>query len=199
MSKKRKSSKKKKKIDLEVLNKKLDQVLRLERKQFKKESSVERLERKQLKELDEIQELEESIKKRVGKHPLRKITYKDLGKALIGAFIGIVSHFTVLKGIDFAFNISFLRATSYFAISYFIGFIFLYYTGFRKIKQRKFLVLLPVRLTFIYVVTLLAVVLAIYIFTYTQDITFIELYKQAAVVSLPAIIGASAADLIGND
>jgi len=191
--------KKKRQPSLEELNKKLDQLLRLEKNQIKEESSMENLERKQIKELNEIEEIEKQIKNKVGEHPLRKVTYKDLGKALIGAFFGIVSHFAVLEGIHFAENISVFRATGYYFISYFVGFIFLYYTGFRQVKQVKFLILLPVRLTFIYIVMLLAVVSAIYIFSYGQAITFIEMYKQVAVVSLPAIMGASAADLIGND
>ena len=191
--------KKKRQDSFEELNKKLDQLLRLEKNQLKKETSVENLERKQIKELSEIESIEKQIKSSVGKHPLRKVTYKDLGKALIGAFFGIVSHFAVLEGINFAENISVFRATGYYFISYFVGFIFLYYTGFRQVKQAKFLILLPVRLTFIYVVMLLAVVSAVYLFSYGQAITFIELYKQVAVVSLPAIMGASAADLIGND
>lgn len=194
-----KKKRKQKKTSLGDLNRKLDQILRLEKKQFEKESSVERLEKRQLKELDELEELEKEIKSKVGKHPLRRITYKDLGKALIGAFFGIVSHYAVLEGIHFAQNISVLRASGYYVISYFIGFIFLYYTGFRQVKQARFLALLPIRLTFIYIIMLLAVISAIYIFSYGQAITFIDMYKQVAVVSLPAIMGASAADLIGND
>lgn len=190
---------KKREPSLEDLNKKLDEILRLEKTQLKEESSVENLERKQIKELDEIEEIERQIKSSVGKHPLRKITYKDLGKALIGAFFGIVSHFAVLEGIHFAENISLFRATGYYIISYFVGFVFLYYTGFRQVKQAKFLILLPLRLTFIYIVMLLAVVSAIYIFSYGNTLTLIDVYKQVAVVSLPAIMGASAADLIGND
>ena len=191
--------KKKRQPGIEELNKKLDQLLKLEKRQLKEESSVQNLEKKQIKELSEIESIEKQIKSSVGKHPLRKVTYKDLGKALIGAFFGIVSHFAVLEGINYAENISVFRATGYYFISYFVGFIFLYYTGFRQVKQAKFLILLPVRLTFIYVVMLLAVVSAVYLFSYGQAITFIELYKQVAVVSLPAIMGASAADLIGND
>ena len=191
--------KKKRQPSIEELNKKLDQLLKLEKRQLKEESSVQNLEKKQINELSEIESIEKQIKSSVGKHPLRKVTYKDLGKALIGAFFGIVSHFAVLEGINFAENISVFRATGYYFISYFVGFIFLYYTGFRQVKQAKFLILLPVRLTFIYVVMLLAVVSAVYLFSYGQAITFIELYKQVAVVSLPAIMGASAADLIGND
>jgi len=191
--------KKKRQPSLEELNKKLDQLLRLEKNQLKEEISVENLERKQIRELNEIEEIEKQIKSKIGEHPLRKVTYKDLGKALIGAFFGIVSHFAVLEGIHFAENISVFRATGYYFISYFVGFIFLYYTGFRQVKQSKFLILLPIRLTFIYVVMLLAVVSAIYIFSYGDALTFIEVYKQVAVVSLPAIMGASAADLIGND
>ena len=199
MVKKRKRIIKKKSI-----SEKLDEILRLEKRELKEEKDIKDYEKKEYRklkhiddEVEDLEKLEEKIRKQVGKHPLAKVTTKDVGKAFIGAFIGIVSHFAVLEGVHFAETISILRATSYFVLSYLIGFIFLYYTGFRKIKQLKFLAILPLRLTLIYFVMIASVAFTIYIFSLT-NITLLDLYKQVAVVSLPGIIGASAADLIGE-
>ena len=57
--------KKKRQDSFEELNKKLDQLLRLEKNQLKKETSVENLERKQIKELSEIESIEKQIKSSV--------------------------------------------------------------------------------------------------------------------------------------
>ena len=199
MPKKRKRIIKKKSI-----SDKLDEILRLEKIEIKEEKNIENAEKKEYRklqhlddEVDDLEKLEEKIKKQVGKHPLAKISTKDVGKAFIGAFIGIVSHFAVLEGVHFAETISISRATSYFVLSYLIGFVFLYYTGFRKVKQLKILAILPLRLTLIYLVMIASVAFTIYIFSLT-NIELLDLYKQVAVVSLPGIIGASAADLIGE-
>lgn len=183
---------------------KLDEILRLQKKEFGEEKRIEKIEKNEDKELhyinddlEDLEKLEQKISKQVGKHPLAKISTKDIGKAFIGAFIGIISHFAVLEGVSFASEITASRATGYYLLSYLIGFVFLYYTGFRKVKQLKFLAVLPLRLTLIYLVMIASVSFAIYIFALT-DITMVELYKQVAVVSLPGMIGASAADLIGE-
>ena len=114
------------------LNSKLNKVL-------KEEKRVEKLEKLQLKELDserkeirtihkeeskikneqfkeleKLKQLESEISKEVGNHPLRKLSYKDAGKSMIGAFIGIVSHYTVLEGVHFAENVSKTKASFYY-------------------------------------------------------------------------------------
>lgn len=206
------------------LNKKLDLVLRLEKKHFKEEKEVadlersqlerlrkeelkldsikkeedqvRRLEEKQLIELAKLKELERDIAKNVGEHPLRKLTYKDAGRSMIGAFIGIVSHFTVLEGVHFAETVSVLKASFLLLVSFGIGLIMLYYTGFRKIKDVRILAILPLRLFLVYCITILAIIITLFVF---GTIEHGNVYSQVAVLSLPAIIGACAAELIGGD
>src|SRR3989338_3006297 len=134
---------------------KLDLILELEKKQLRGQKIIEGLEKKQLKEvenidadekevsylekkhlkeLEDLKILEGKIKEKIGEHPLRKITYKDIGKAMIGAFVGIVSHFAVLEGIHYAETISSTRANFFLLISFFVGLIMIYYTGFRKVN-----------------------------------------------------------------
>ncbi|MEK6955553.1 MAG: DUF2391 family protein [Nanoarchaeota archaeon] len=202
----------KKRVD--SINTKLDKVLkeeknvkRLEKLQLK-EINSERKELKlihkeeskikdeQFKELEKLKELEREISKEVGNHPLRKLSYKDAGKSMIGAFIGIVSHFTVLEGVHFAEKVSSTKASFLFLVSFGIGLIMLYYTGFRKIKDPKLLVILPLRLFLVYSITIIAIVITMLVFdTIKQG----HIYSQIAVLSLPAIIGACAADLIGGE
>lgn len=198
--------KKRGKIDY---NKKLDLILNLERKELSslkdeqsrlktlknEESKVKLLEEKQLKELENLKKLEREIAREVGEHPLRKLTYKDAGRSMIGAFIGIVSHFTVLEGVHFAENVSPLKASFLFLVSFGIGLIMLYYTGFRKIKDIRILAVLPLRLVFVYAITIIAIIITLFVF---GTIDKGNAYSQVAVLSLPAIIGACAADLIGG-
>ena len=192
------------------INKKLDEILRLERLQVKleqqfkeleqqqitEEKELKGLEKRELKNLKDIEAVEKEIRAKVTKKPLGKITYKDLGKATIGAFIGLVSHFTILEGAELAEFFSATKATSFLILSYLVGMIILYYTGFRKVKTKKFLAILPIRLTIIYLVTIAVITatLAAFSLIHSPDL----LYKQVAAASLPAIIGACAADLIGE-
>ena len=199
---------KKRKSKLDVINKKLDLILkrgkkqlegqkkvrRLEREQLEGQEDVEELEKKQLKELDD---LESQIKKGIGKHPLTRITIRDVFKGMIGAFIGIISHFAFKKGTELAANISNLTAASLYVISFIVGAILLYATGFRRVKQVKVFSFLPLRIVLLYVVALATVVAVLTLFDQYGSLN--ELYKQVAVVSLPAIIGAGAADLIGRE
>ena len=193
------------------INKKLDEILKLEKlqvkleKQFKKleeeqikeEKEVKGLEKRELKNLKDIEALEKEIKSKVTKKPLGKITYKDLGKATIGAFIGLVSHFTIIEGAEIAEAFTTTKATSFLILSYIVGMIILYYTGFRKVKTKKFLVILPLRLTVIFIVTLGVITATLAAFGLIHGPVL--WYKQVAAASLPAIIGACAADLIGEE
>lgn len=192
-------SKKMKKPSLASIEKKLDLILKKEKEQIEDVEDFENLEKKQLKELEDLEELEKEIKKQVSPHPLRNLTIKDISKALIGAFIGIISHFAFAEGAHLAESISIGRASFFLLASFLIGFIFIYLTGYRRVMDKKLLYFLPVRLISIYLVTLATVFFVLYLFNFTADANASLIYKEVAVVSLPAIIGASAADLIGRE
>ncbi len=203
-----------------LVSSKLDQIIELQRKQLRGQNKIEDLELKELhgQELEdqELHELEgqekyildqveklEAVEKQiridVGEHPLRKITYKDVGKSMVGAFVGLLSHYAVLEGVLFAHEISIARASFMYLVSLLIGLVVLYYTGFRKIKDIKVLSLLPLRLAIIYGVTLLTIIMVLFIIGKLDGLNFIEIYKTVAALSMPAIIGAAVADLIGGD
>ncbi len=203
---KKKTTKKKKNVSKANLNKiddKLDKILKFEKDQNKSDEILERLGKRQIKQDDEfeknIDELQEHLEKNVGSHPLRKITYRDFGKSLIGAFIGVVSHFAFIEGAHLSEELSFARATILLITAYILGVIFIYVAGFRKVRNIRLFGFIPARITVIYIVSLAVVYFGLFIFGLTEHADAIGIYKQVAAVSIPAIIGASAADLIGKN
>jgi len=189
----------KKKVNLEEIDRKLNLLLKDVKKIKKEEKYIEKEEEIELEELRKLEEIEEKIKKGVGVHPLRKITYRDLAKGALGAFIGVVAHYTFIYGIHVAEDIDIFRATLLFPIAYLLGGVFLYATGFRKVST-KMLWFLPVRLTVLFVISLIMAVLVLYLFhpDFMQHF-FWNGYKQVATVTLTGIIGACTADLIGRE
>jgi len=168
------------------------------------------LEKKQLievaeeeKELRKIEKLEKEIRKEVGPNPLTRITIRDVSKGMIGAFIGIVSHFAFVEGAHLAETESFtyLRATVLLLSAFLIGLIFVYATGFRNVKEKTLVRFFPLRVALIYSISLLSIfiVLSLYGIIGYKTIEPGLVFKQVASISIPAIIGASAADLIGRE
>ncbi|MBU2640018.1 MAG: DUF2391 family protein [Nanoarchaeota archaeon] len=205
VTKKKRINKKRtsKKNSLKDINEKLGKILRYEKAQDKSDDVLEKLSKKQLARDDkfekEINEIQRDLEREVGSHPLKKITYRDFGKSLIGAFVGVVSHFAFIEGAHLSENLSVLRASTLLITAYVIGMIFIYVAGFRKVKQIKVFKFVPVRITFIYIVSICVVYFVLFIFGLTAHADAIGIYKQVATVSIPAIIGASAADLIGGN
>jgi len=195
-----------KKPTLESINKKLDLILKNQNKIILEEEEHDEVEKEVLSEeqeelsiLEQLKELEGEIKKEVGPHPLRKFTMKDTARGVVGAFFGSVAHYTFIYGMKVAENIDVYRAGILYLLSFVIGGIFLYATGFRKIRDPKLLKFLPMRLTALYVTSLLMAVVVLKLFNPEFGNEFIISYKQVATVSLTAMIGACTADLIGKE
>ncbi len=195
-----------KKASLEEINKKLEAIMTAQRKLLSKETAVEKEEEKveteekeELTKLEELKAVEKELLQEVGSHPLQKITYKDVVKGSIGAFIGVAAHFSFVYGVKVAADIDITRATLLFPISYAFGGIFMYLTGFRRIKDPKIMSFLPVRLTILYITAVITAMLVLLLFSpaFFQD--FWTTYKQVATVTLSAIIGACTADLLGKE
>lgn len=195
-----------KKLTLQTINKKLDEILKNQKKILFEELEQEEIEKKILKKekkelnaLEQLKKLEKEIIKDVGPHPLKNFTIRDGARGIIGAFFGAVAHYTFIYGLKVAESIDVYRAGILYLLSFLIGGIFLYATGFRKIKDPKLLKFLPMRLTVLYITAILMSIIVLILFNphFGQD--FIESYKQVATVSLTAIIGACTADLIGTE
>ncbi len=185
-------AKRKKKVTVDTkLNKILKSVKKLENLQIK--------ELKQEKEQSEdLEDLEKQIKEATEPHPLRRITYKDVAKGSLGAFIGVVAHYTFVYGIKVAEQIDIVRATILFPLAFIIGGVFLYATGYRKIRVKKILWFLPIRLVVLYMIAILTATVVLLLFQPDFMNNFWDAYKQLAAVTLTAMIGACAADLIGG-
>lgn len=200
MPKKRKTKPKKNLKQLKRIETKLNKILKIEKRQLDEQEDLEKLTKKSDKQFEkEIDDLEKQLQVKVGTHPLKKITTQDLGKALIGSFIGITSHYAFLEGAHFAEKLTLPRAILLLVVAYLIGYIFIYIAGFRKIKQIKIFGLIPTRITVIFIVSLAVIFFVLFIFGLTEHVTNEVLFKQVSAVSIPAIIGAAAADLIGKN
>jgi uncharacterized membrane protein len=167
----------------------------------KEEEKIENLAKKEINELDELKNLEEEIKKDVKQSPLKRITTIDMARGLVGSFFGIVAHFAFVEGVNVAeeFHFTMFRATLLLITALFIGFVFLYATGYREIKDKKVLSIMPIRLLVIFGISIISILSVLALFGFIgPDSTFQNIYKQVAVISLPAIIGAITADLLGK-
>jgi uncharacterized membrane protein len=159
-------------------------------------NSLNRVERLERKQLEELENLEREIKK-TKIHPLRKITLKDISKGFVGALIGTSAHLVFLESVEVAERISNTQATSLYVFSYLVGAIFLYMAGYRKVRQVKLFNILPLRVTTMFIVSIIVILIISGLFGLIHGTEL--LYRQVAVIMLPAMIGACAADLIGND
>ena len=84
-------------------------------------------------------------------------------------------------------------------LSFIVGIVFIYFTGFRKIKDPKILMFIPVRLFVLYLASIAMSIIVLYIFYPTFGHDFFESFKMVGGVLLAAIVGACTADLIGKE
>ncbi|MBI4151970.1 DUF2391 family protein [Candidatus Woesearchaeota archaeon] len=172
-------------------------LLREEKTIEKEERKIEDLEQKQL---ESLRALREEVRKDIGPHPLTRITRADIVRSLIGALIGTVGHFAFFYGVELAEKISFVRATSLYVLSAIVAFFFMYYSGFRKVKEVKVMHFIPLRVAVVYVISLIVVVVTLFIFGFLDESSsFIHLYKVVSTTLLLAVLGASTADILGKE
>jgi len=164
---------------------------------LQEEKKIEALEMKELKELES---LKREIKKGRGEHPLTRITRADIVRSIIGALIGTVGHFAFFYGVEIADKISMVRASLLYIISLIVCFFFMYYSGFRKVKEIRIFRFIPIRVLVVYCISLLVVVGTLMIFGFL-DLTssFEHMYKVTATTLLLAVLGASTADILGKE
>ena len=155
--------------------------------------------KEELEDLEELKKLEKEIKKELKSSPLKRVTLKDISKSIIGAFIGIMGHFAFFYGVKIAHEISMIRASLLYLVSFLIGSMFIYYSGYRQVKESKSLRFIPLRIITVYVTALSVVVFVLFLFGFANLGTqFNEIYKSVAAISILAVLGACTADLIGK-
>ena len=150
------------------------------------------------KETEKVEQLEKEIKKEVTTKPLTKFSVKDLNKGIIGAFIGVVAHFGFIYGKAIAKYISVPRATLLIIFSYLLVLILMYETGYREVKEKRLFMILPRRATLIYLTSLIVIIVIFFLFNMIDLSNPLNLYKEVAVTSILAALGAGTADLLGR-
>ena len=178
---------------------KVDDIGKKENAIEQKEEAIITEEKKIEKQTEKVEKLEKDIKRNVAPTPLRTIGIKDLSKGIIGAFIGVVAHFAFIYGKQIASDITAVRATILLVFSYILIIILMYETGYREIKEKKLLGILPKRATVIYITSLLMIPVIFFLFNQLDISNMAELYKRIGVTSVLASVGAGTADLIGRD
>lgn len=193
----------------EIVEEKENQLMREEKKIESEERHIELEEHtldsisktlnREENDIEKLEKIEQEIKKEVGEHPLAQVTLKDLSKGLIGAFIGLAIHYTFMYGVEISEKITMTRATLLFPLTFIVGLLFIYATGFRKIEDKKILIYMPLRLAILYVCSLVMSILILYLFYPNFGHSFEESYKMVAGVMLAAVVGACTADLLGKE
>ena len=180
------------------MDNKLGNIQKEEKEIEKEEFKVMAEEKKVEKEAEKVENLEKKISLEVKSSPMAKFNVKDLNKGIIGAFIGVVAHFGFIYGKAIAQYITTTRATVLFLFSYLLIIILMYETGYRDIKEKRLLGILPKRATFVYLTSIVVVIVVFYLFNMLDLTNLNGLYKEIAVTSVLASVGAGTADLIGR-
>ena len=184
--------------DLEILaeEKKVEQEFKSIEK---KEELLEKKETAIMGEEKKVEKLEKEIKKEVTEKALSNFTSKDLNKGIVGAFIGVIAHFGFIYGKAIAKYISTTRATLLIVFSYLLIIMLMYETGYREIKEKRLFGILPRRATIMYITSLIVIIVIFFMFNLIDFSDLVGLYRETAVTSVLASVGAGTADLIGKD
>ena len=177
---------------------KMSGVERKEEEIEKKEAQIITEEKKIERETEKVQETEKEIKKEVTQKPLSKLTMRDINKGIIGAFIGVVAHFAFIYGRQIAKDLTTTRAVVLIVFSYALIVVLMYETGYREVKEKRILGILPKRATVIYLTSIIVIPVIFFLFNQLNLSDPVDLFKQIAVSSVFASIGAGTADIIGK-
>jgi hypothetical protein len=88
------------------LQKETDRVGQLEQQALLEEQKENQEQKIENTELMKLEQLEQDVKKEVAPHPLTRVTSKDIMKGIVGAFVGVVVHFTFMYGVKVAEHIT---------------------------------------------------------------------------------------------
>ena len=143
--------------------------------------------------------MEKALEKGLKRKVLGKISFHDVSKGVIGSFFGTIGHFAFFEGAHIAEQISMTRATILYIFAYGVGSLLIYFSGFRKVKEERVLHLVPLRVTVMFVISIVSSVLILYLFNQISFTTsFDVVYKIVANVSVLAMFGATTADFLGD-
>ena len=187
--------KEEKKIEVEE-----EEEITLEKLQLKEQKTLDNEELKEIEELKKLEDLENEIRKQTKDSPLKRVTIRDMTKGIIGAFFGIVGHFSFAEGVDIGAHFDSVRSIFLLLTSFVIVIIFLYFAGFRKINDELLFKVLPVRALVIYFSAIITIPIVLLLYGKITFMTpFNEIIGIISAISVLAVIGAGTADLIGKN
>lgn len=163
-----------------------------------KEEEIEQKESEILGEEKKVEAVENEIKREVTQKPLTKLTMRDINKGIIGAFIGVVAHFAFIYGRQIARDLTVERATILIVFSYALIVVLMYETGYREVREKRILGIFPKRATAIYITSIIVIPIIFFLFNQLNLSDPVDLFKQIAVSSVFASMGAGTADMIGR-
>ena len=176
------------------------ELLEDERKMLKGEKAIQKAEAKILAQEKALMSEEHAIELALHRKILKKITIHDVYKGIIGSFFGTIGHFAFFEGAHIAEQMSMTRATILYAFAYFVGWMLIYASGFRKVKEKKAFHLIPIRVTVMFVIAILSSVLILLLFNQIKlGMAFSDIYKIVANVCVLAMFGATTADFLGSE
>lgn len=195
-----------KKSELSLINEKLNKILKNqktlkseEKEELTEEKTVEKEESAITSEEGKLLKKESALEKSLRRKTLKKLTLHDLDKGIIGAFMGTIGHFAFFEGKHISEQMSFGRATSLYIFAYLVGILFMYFSGFRKVKEERLIHLIPARVTLMFVISIISSIIILFMF---NQISFASsamgVYKMVANVSVLAMFGAMTADFLGD-
>ena len=185
------SEEKKVEHKIEEVEKKAEQI-------EQKEAQIAKEEKKLEKETQKVEGIERKIEREVSQKPLTSFNFRDLNKGIVGAFIGVVAHFGFIYGSVLADKITTARASLLLVFSYLLIVVLMYETGYREIKEKRLLGVLPKRATFIFITSIVVVAAIFFLFNMVDLKDPVGFFKQIAVTSVLASLGAGTADLLGK-
>lgn len=160
------------------------------------EKNIIALEKKDLKELEK---LKKNIEKDIGIHPLNRLAKDDVIRSIVGALVGTIGHFAFFYGAEIAERISVARAGALYFFSLVICSSFIYYSGFRRIKEVRINRFIPIRIVIIYLTSLVVTLGTLFIFNFINSgMHLVEIYKILATSQVLAVLGASIANILGG-
>jgi uncharacterized membrane protein len=154
---------------------------------------------KELDELENIAQIERDIEKKLSYSPLKRVTHQDITKGVIGAFFGVVGHFSFKEGIRIGQAHSLMNSTVLLLTSFLIIIAFIYFAGFREVREKFFFKILPLRAITIYASAIITTIFVLFIYGEITLVTPLEqVFSSVAAISVLAVLGAGTADLLGK-
>ncbi len=179
--------------------KELEEIKKLEKVQLKELKRVKVEEAHVESELGKFEKEIESLKKEIKPGAIEKFTYKDIARGIVGAIFGM-SIMGWHEGVrNAAVTMPSLNVALIVLLTIIAGASVLYFSQYRRIKEKWIIhQLLPKRFLVFYALSLFIVFFIYVLFNIIKlgATPTNESIRLVLVIGLPAMIGASAADII---